>query len=128
MTRGEDCDDGNNRIGDGCSNTCLHEGTLVDAPPRIDPLQTATARGVTPGEREGTAQIRATVDPALINRSGSAAFTVQCGFRSNTECVEVNGNPNLGVGTNSCCYPRPTVVEGSERPPAGASEIGRAHV
>src|SRR5690606_3155229 len=47
------------------------------------------------------------------NVNGTGNFCIQCGFTQDSQCLYADGNPanaNYGVGTNTCCYPRPQVA------------------
>jgi cysteine-rich repeat protein len=98
---GEDCDDGNRTSGDGCSDTCLNEGTVVDN--FRDPYQTATTVGVRQGETESTTEIRAETQ----RKTGKGDLTMVCGYGPSKPCP--SNPPDLGVGTDSCCYFKPKI-------------------
>lgn len=116
---GEDCDDGNFDGGDGCSPTCLNEGSNLKygsvcgnggAPEKgescdagakdsnIDPRQYSEARG------KGETKITATTQ----NVTGAADAKVLCVYTTDAQCQAFGAD--LGVGKDSCCYARPQVI------------------
>jgi cysteine-rich repeat protein len=104
---GEDCDDGNVIATDGCNQLCLNTGTKLDIPDLVDPYQTASTIGVRPGETESTTEI--TAREMASGKSGTARLTMACGYRLPAKpCPAVP--PDLGIGSDTCCYQKPRVV------------------
>ncbi len=115
--KGEDCDDGNTNSGDGCSNTCLNEGTVTDN--FVDPFQEARTVGLDPqdvaaGQTESRTEIRARVQ----DKTGKSDLTMVCGYGPSKPCPD--RPPDLGVGTDSCCYQKPKVETCD---PSGATNV-----
>ena len=106
-----------------------------------NPVQLVTAVGegaiVDPGINFQRTQIRArteqyrlpdmSVEPLEDVIEGSAEYILQCGFTEYPQVQDLDGNPRFndcpdaahGVGTNSCCYQRPTRVDEYPRDGAG---------
>lgn len=120
--KGEDCDDNNVIAGDGCSSNCLNEGSSLNYTPtslcgnqiqekgedqscdvfassdsNIDPKQYASAIG------KGETKIQATAN----NVKGEANIKVACVYTTDSQCAVFG--PNLGAGTDNCCYLRPQI-------------------
>jgi cysteine-rich repeat protein len=135
LGKGEECEDANTTSGDGCSSSCLLEGSSVAyASPsfcgdglvgkgevamceagahgdgKIDPLQVAVIREdgvfeVDPDTKEGRATIE--VGESSSGFSTTADLTLMCAATKDADCK----NPSAyGVGTGSCCVPRPVVT------------------
>lgn len=104
---GEDCDDGNLDPTDGCNQICLNTGTKFDVPNLVDPYQTATTIGVRPGETESTTEI--TARETASGKFGTARLTMACGYRLPAKPCPVSP-PDLGIGADTCCYPKPRVI------------------
>jgi cysteine-rich repeat protein len=130
---GEDCDDGNRNQGDGCSATCLAEGSSPDygtpsfcgdgvtGPGEINSCEVASGDGLPDalqlaeivGDREPDADGRmlSTVRAVYDDKTGNATYGLQCGFTQESSCPA-----GTGLDDHGCCAPRPTVV--SQYPPA----------
>lgn len=132
---GEDCDDSNGRTGDGCSARCLAEGSSIGYFPnpsicgdrvrtigeqceatRSDELTNARQISQIVGEREPDTQGRmmSRIRATYATKTGEAQHGLQCGFRTERECV---GDPALGrtiegsgLTVNGCCMARPQVT------------------
>ncbi|MDO8425556.1 MAG: hypothetical protein Q7T01_03530 [bacterium] len=123
---GEQCDDGNNSSGDGCSGVCLLEGSsLRYAAPSIcgdgvrgtgeaaaceetmtrsvDPLQYLQAVGTATPDGDGVQEAQVTAQVGTVS-PGEAKVRLQCGYFDDASCTA-----GSGVGFNGCCSSRPTI-------------------
>lgn len=147
---GEDCDDGNAVSGDGCSATCLFEGSselyetpsfcgdqihgigeapACEAPPAgpddaIDPFQLALIVGeedLPEGEEVMSSDISATYE----GKEGIAIYGLRCGFTDERFCSadKRSISDTHGLSNNGCCSYRPAVTE--NYPTHGESDVCR---
>ncbi|MFC1788008.1 IPT/TIG domain-containing protein [Patescibacteria group bacterium] len=148
---GEDCDDGNIEDGDGCSSSCLSEGSSPYYSDPDDPAVTASFCGDTfegtgeECEAAGTADIIRPYSVAEINYgavqevddssklavstitattgtvSGDTTLSLQCACVDDLSC----GDPSLllGCGISGCCFDRPVI--NSHQPADGQTDTCR---
>ncbi len=134
---GEECDEGmgRNKAGSGCSPRCLKEGSSmsyttpsicgdgdVGAGEQCDAVVANNASYVSPvqlGEITATrdpdaggkmtAQIEATYDPGAQNeKKGTAVHGLQCGFKTEAACTQID--PTAGLTNGGCCALRPVLT------------------
>ncbi|MEK7624795.1 MAG: LamG-like jellyroll fold domain-containing protein, partial [Patescibacteria group bacterium] len=56
-----------------------------------------------------------------VNFSGIGKFVIPCGYEKDADCAAFNSNGvEYGVGADTCCYARPTVI-GTTPPDSGAN-------
>lgn len=79
----------------------------------IDPLQVATSQG------QGTTTIQAGTE----TKAGEGQLNVICGFSKDGECPAPATLQTYGVGSDTCCWPRPKVV--ATNPMDGATDVCR---
>ncbi len=70
-----------------------------------DWAQITTSRG------EGSTKVRASTQGV----NGEGDFTVQCGFQTDNQCPSPATVQSHGVGSDSCCYPRPGIIGSNPR-------------
>ncbi len=144
--KGKSCDDGNTISGDGCSSSCLNEGSSSQYPvPSFcgdGNIQTgeecdATAPYTTSGY--GMAFITDNASHEVVNgyavskitaeadgAKGDATLQVQCSCKNDQSC-NATGVTTLGCGTGSCCFDRPHIVYSSFQPAAGYGPQGKGY-
>ncbi|MDD4994945.1 MAG: IPT/TIG domain-containing protein [Patescibacteria group bacterium] len=129
--QGEDCDGGESLPAgrQGCGKNCLALGSSgeyamssfcgdgvvgtgeeagcesVDGDGLADPVQVAEAVGR--GEVNEQGNQATEIFAATEEKTGTANFTILCGFTTDAECRAID--PELGLADNSCCYPMPRV-------------------
>lgn len=111
------------RLGDGCSTRCLNEGTVTDS--LIDPIQKAEAVGMRQEDVEqGYSRTKVQAVEQDSSEGDTGVFTLQCEYNTDTECDALTPgfNNDLGLGADSCCYPRATFTE---NPTDGATDVCR---
>lgn len=132
LEAGEDCDDGNGVAGDGCSLTCLNEGSSIShvvpsfcgdgvleasttlggeeceataGATRIGPLAVAEISSEAPRFVDAATHLASTTVSARVeNVTGSASLSLRCSCESDAQC-----GSGFSCGTGSCCFVRPTV-------------------
>lgn len=79
----------------------------------VDPWIVAIAQGR--GTATGNPPEQKSVISAATNQqtqsgavTGNALFSIACGYNNNKECSDIT--PGFGVGANTCCFARPTVI------------------
>ncbi len=138
----EDCEDGNTTSGDGCSSSCLNEGSSVsyddasycgdgdvgmaeecEAPTtadfNVDNFGISVIKSAAPQDvLNGKAG--AEISAASGSNEGTAALSLSCSCNSDDSC----GNESAyGCGTGSCCFERPK--EYARYPISGATDVCR---
>lgn len=105
------CGDGVAGIGEdpGCETNFVFSHTFIDP--------WALAIGIGLGEPKNevmSADITAigtqTIDSKSYTEQGSGKFELLCGYNSDAECQTAADDPDYGVASNSCCYPRPVLM------------------
>ncbi len=139
---GEECDDGNTLSGDGCSKSCLNEGSSLpyalcgdrnagesrevgeDCDPGVDALRD---RGIDPRQIATAIKGSATAPDNLTKifattegKTGIGELEVSCNCRADLDCGNATTN---ACGSGSCCYPRPSVIKAS--PPMSKTNVCR---
>ncbi|MCK9360643.1 IPT/TIG domain-containing protein [Patescibacteria group bacterium] len=135
---GEDCDDGNNVAGDGCSTRCLLEGSSAGYAAasfcgdgvrgrgemcestggdlRPDAVQLAEIVG--DGEPGADGRMSSQIITDYDSQRGQGTYGLQCGFREESSCSGGNG-----LDARGCCAPRPNLI--AQYPAAGETNVCR---
>ncbi len=144
---GEQCDDGNQVNGDGCSTSCLLEGSSagynsfcgdgVVATGELASCEQAAGGFSLSGDgnvdhRQYVVGLEGSNAPVVDNKQSTEVtataagvtavgnFALQCGFTHDTQCPA-----GMAVGTDSCCHLRPTIEYNSIVPVPGSKNLCR---
>ena len=142
---GEQCDDGNQVNGDGCSTACLLEGSSaayvsfcgngeVETGELASCEQAAGSLAFSGDGNVDSTQyvvgIEGSSVPVIDNKQSTditataagvtaqGSFALQCGFTHDTQC-----QPGMAVGIDSCCHVRPMVMEKTMLPLSGSQNL-----
>jgi hypothetical protein len=118
---------GNERVEIGEDAVC-EQSLTISRTNLFDPwvLVTAIGRGVTSGQPPAqTSNIKAATNQGTAGNTveGNAGFTLSCGYRNDVECSEAMNSKAYGVGANSCCFIKPTLL--STTPADGSTNVCR---
>ncbi len=83
----------------------------VDPANLIDPIQIVTTKG------EGETSVTSSTE----QKTGSGRLEVICGYENDSQCPSPATIDTFGVGTDSCCHPRPAII--SSIPDDGSSSV-----
>ncbi|MCA9391199.1 MAG: IPT/TIG domain-containing protein [Candidatus Magasanikbacteria bacterium] len=140
LTAGETCDDGNSVAGDGCSSSCLLEGSSASyinpsfcgdgvtgigesimcesagAGTSPDAIQLAEIVGEANPDASGL--MSSVLNATVTQKTGSAVYGLKCGYTTELSCPS-----GTGLDQSGCCAPRPDIV--SATPASGATGVCR---
>lgn len=111
---GEQCDDGNNANGDGCSATCTIEGAVAEVEPNATTAQADTSPVVITGSTRITGAIGALADVDTYRMVLSAAQTIRFEtFSALRQCNGISTTLGLFDSTGTQIVADPGAVSGS---------------
>ncbi|MCX6779632.1 MAG: hypothetical protein NT034_00410, partial [Candidatus Magasanikbacteria bacterium] len=90
-----------------CDNEANFVGTIKNL---VNPWVLAIGQGG--GQPSGVPPVQSSnITGTTNNKSGVGKYQVECGWQTDDECANKYGDPNRGVGDNSCCYARPELTK-----------------
>lgn len=130
---------GDRLVGTGENPACeLNPTTLANAIEKIGPTQIVQAVGKAnpvPGTSYQQTKVTATTKDSGKEIIGSADYKLQCGYKEYDFAKDAvynncpaNPDNNLGVGSNSCCVPRPRALSQYPKDGAGFAVTGEPSV